>query len=274
MLKTRTEIVKLAKSWIGKNEADGSHKSIIDIYNSYLPHPRGYKLKYTDSWCAGTVSALAIKLGYTDIVPVECSCYYLIEKAKKMGIWIENENRTPEIGELVLYDWDDGANYGTADNKGTPDHVGIVSEVNKENKSFKVIEGNYRNAVKVRVLNFNDRYLRGYISPKYDNEVVSEQSKPSPNKSVTEIAKEVIDGKWGNLPERKTKLEKAGYNYAEVQNKVNNLLSGAEDKITKVAQEVIEGKWGVGVERKQRLTAANYNYTVVQKRVNELLKQK
>jgi N-acetylmuramoyl-L-alanine amidase CwlA len=43
-------------------------------------------------------------------------------------------------------------------------------------------------------------------------------------KSVDEIAKEVIQGKWGNGAERKTKLEKAGYDYATIQKKVNELL--------------------------------------------------
>lgn len=43
-------------------------------------------------------------------------------------------------------------------------------------------------------------------------------------KSVTEIAKEVIAGKWGNGSARKTALEKAGYDYSAVQAAVNNLL--------------------------------------------------
>lgn len=43
-------------------------------------------------------------------------------------------------------------------------------------------------------------------------------------KSIDEIASEVIDGKWKNYPERKTLLENAGYNYSEVQNRVNELL--------------------------------------------------
>jgi len=43
-------------------------------------------------------------------------------------------------------------------------------------------------------------------------------------KSVTEIAKEVIAGKWGAGAERKTALEKAGYDYAAVQAKVNELM--------------------------------------------------
>lgn len=43
-------------------------------------------------------------------------------------------------------------------------------------------------------------------------------------KSITEIAKEVISGKWGNGEERKKKLTAAGYDYKAVQNKVNELL--------------------------------------------------
>ena len=43
-------------------------------------------------------------------------------------------------------------------------------------------------------------------------------------KSVTEVAKEVIQGKWGNGATRKSKLEQAGYNYSAVQAEVNRLL--------------------------------------------------
>ncbi|MFQ7535872.1 MAG: hypothetical protein ACLRL6_00060 [Clostridium sp.] len=32
---SRQAVVDLVESWIGKNEADGSYKSIIDIYNSF-----------------------------------------------------------------------------------------------------------------------------------------------------------------------------------------------------------------------------------------------
>ena len=43
-------------------------------------------------------------------------------------------------------------------------------------------------------------------------------------KSVDEIAKEVIDGKWGNGEERKKKLSDEGYDWKTVQKKVNELL--------------------------------------------------
>ena len=43
-------------------------------------------------------------------------------------------------------------------------------------------------------------------------------------KTVTELAKEVIAGKWGNGQDRKNRLTAAGYDYTVVQNKVNELL--------------------------------------------------
>lgn len=46
----------------------------------------------------------------------------------------------------------------------------------------------------------------------------------TPKKSNTELAKEVIAGKWGNGEARKSKLTAAGYDYAAVQNEVNKLM--------------------------------------------------
>lgn len=44
-------------------------------------------------------------------------------------------------------------------------------------------------------------------------------------KSIDEVAKDVINGKYGNQPERQQRLESEGYNYREVRNRVNQLLS-------------------------------------------------
>ena len=45
-------------------------------------------------------------------------------------------------------------------------------------------------------------------------------------KSILKIAQEVIAGLWGNGEERRQRLEAAGYDYAEVQEMVNAILSG------------------------------------------------
>lgn len=179
---TRKEFVAQMQSWVGLKESNGSHKKIIDIYNTIKPLPVGYKLKYSDAWCAGTVSAAAQVCGATDIVPCECSCPRMITKAQKMGIWVEADDRVPQPGDIILYDWDDS---GKGDNKGGSDHVGVVEKVS--GNDLTIIEGNYSNAVKRRPMKVNGRYIRGYIVPLFDAESVVEDKpvEPAPVEQYT-----------------------------------------------------------------------------------------
>ena len=95
-----------------------------------------------------------------------------------------------------------------------------------------------------------------------------------PIKTATELAREVIDGKWGNGDDRKERLTDAGYDYKAVQAEVNRLLQPKKKTADELAREVLDGKWGNGADRKARLTAAGYNYDDVQAKVNELCKSK
>lgn len=52
----------------------------------------------------------------------------------------------------------------------------------------------------------------------------TETTSTTKNKSVTALAKEVIAGKWGVGEDRKKRLTAAGYDYAAVQKKVNEML--------------------------------------------------
>lgn len=182
MAKYASEVVKQAKAWLGYNEKDGTHKKIIDVYNSQKKLPRSYPVKYTDEWCATFVSAVSVKLGYTDIMPTECSCNKMIELLKAKGSWVENENRTPNPGDLLLYDWEDD---GKGDNKGRADHIGIVEKVS--NGKITIIEGNYKQAVTRRVLSVNGKYIRGYGVPKYDKEETKDTTTPTENKEVCKV---------------------------------------------------------------------------------------
>lgn len=159
---TRTEIVAQAQSWLGCKESDGSHKAIIDVYNSHIPKARGYTLKYTDAWCSGFVSACAIACGATDIIPTEVGCEKHTLLFKKMGIWVEDDSYVPAPGDIIFYNWGDS---GSGDTIGSADHVGIVEQV--AGNAITVIEGNYGNAVKRRTLKVNGRYIRGYGVPAY-----------------------------------------------------------------------------------------------------------
>lgn len=168
MSKYANKVVEQAKAWLGKNEADGSHKAIIDIYNAHKPLARGYKVKYTDAWCATFVSAVAIKLGYTDIIPTECSCTRMIELLKKIGSFVEDDAYVPKCGDILFFCWSDS---GVGENKSQPDHVGIVEKVVGD--TIHVIEGNYSNSVKRRTIRVNGKYIRGYGVPKYDAKAVT-----------------------------------------------------------------------------------------------------
>ena len=60
---------------------------------------------------------------------------------------------------------------------------------------------------------------------KTDNPNESTATPVAPKKSVTELAKEVIEGKWGNSTARRNALTTAGYDYSAVQAKADELLS-------------------------------------------------
>lgn len=227
---SRQKVVNLVKSWDGKNEADGSYKSIIDIYNSKEPFPRSTKMLYGWAWCACTWSALAKALGYTAIMPVEISCYYIIEQAKKMGCWQENDAYVPSPGDAVLYDWQDN---GAGDNTGSPDHIGTIIEVYKDAGYMVVEEGNYSDAVKKRTLSINGRYIRGFIVPKYTDNTLSAPSIDISGKSIDTLAHEVIAGKYGSGDARKKAL---GDKYQKVQARVNEILNGSATKTTNIKQ--------------------------------------
>ena len=215
--KTAEKFVAQAQKWVGRKESDGTHREIVDIYNSHKPLARGYAVKYTDSWCATFVSAVSIKTECTDLVPTECSCQQMIELFKKIGCWVENENRTPNVGDIIFYDWDDN---GSGDNTGWSDHVGIVEKIS--NGYMTVIEGNYNDAVGRRVIAVNARYIRGYGVPKFETKDISKVE--TTKKTIDEIAKEVIDGKWSSGEERKQLLAAEGYDYESVRIRVNQML--------------------------------------------------
>jgi hypothetical protein len=158
----RQKIVQQAKSWIGRKEADGTHRVIIDVYNSIDPLPRNYRMTYSDPWCAAFVSACAQVWGLTDIVFPECACDPMIAKYRAAGRWMEDDAYTPQPGDVIFYDWQDN---GYGDNVGSSDHVGIV--INVSGRVINIIEGNCSDAVMYTSRQVDGRYIRGYGLPDY-----------------------------------------------------------------------------------------------------------
>ena len=243
----RQKAVNVAQAWLGCKESNGTHKKIIDLYNSVKPLPRGYAVKYSDAWCATYVSAVGIEAGLSEIIFRECGCEEMINLYKAAGRWEENDAYVPDMGDVIFYDWEDT---GKGDNTGYSDHVGMVCEV-LENM-MHVSEGNKNNAVGYRDIAVNSRYIRGYGLPDYASIAMRSEEKPE-KKTLAEIAKEVYAGKWGNGVDRKVRLEAAGYNYGEVQAAVNMIVKGGSNAEPK-SHTVRAGDTLSGIAKKYKTT--------------------
>lgn len=158
----RLSLVTAAETWLGANEADGSHRAILDLYNGHKPLAQGYEVQPEDSWCATFVSAAAIENSMTEQIPTECSCERQIDLWKEKGRWSEDDNVIPLPGDVIYYNWDQKK---PGENSGWSDHVGIV--VGTKWPFVKVIEGNYDDCVKYRILLLGDIRIRGYGRPDY-----------------------------------------------------------------------------------------------------------
>lgn len=167
---TVEDALNLLRSWIGRNEYDGTHKYIIDIYNSYKPWARGYKVQYNDQWCDTTISALFIALNAVDLIGgTECGVEEHVKLFKKAGIWIEDGTITPKPGDIIVFNWGDT----TQPNDGYADHIGMVESVS--GGMITTIEGNYKDSVARRKIAVGNGYIRGYARPKYGTSIVTNQ---------------------------------------------------------------------------------------------------
>lgn len=156
--------------------------------------------------------------------------------------------------------------------------LGVTSTNKKTNEEIakEVIQGKWGNGVERKEALTKAGYDYDAVQKIVSSIMSGNTSSNTTNKkTLEEIAKEVIHGKWGNGTARKEALTKAGYDYDAVQNKVNELLYNSKKPskktVDEIAREVILGKWRNGEDRKKALTEAGYDYNAVQKRVNEIL---
>lgn len=136
---------------------------------------------------------------------------------------------------------------------------------------WKIATANKMTVERLKQLNgLTDNLIVPGQELKLDGQSVS--SKPNHTLlPLDQIAKEVIDGKFGNGQDRIDRLKAKGYNPFEVQAAVDQILQPKES-IEVVAEDVIAGKYGTGDARKRNLEAKGYNYNDIQAAVNRILK--
>lgn len=247
MGKTRDAFVASAVAELGYTEGPKSNETKYATYLDKIHFFNG--AKQFIEWCSTFIHYLAVVLlgGGTDgknaVIKLfgenskdNCACgvkffyEYLVAKGYKV------DKSAGQPGDIIFFNT----------KKARPGHVGMIENVTDKygtiegNKSNKVARGSY-------VKNSTSIYAVCHIpweqfdveeqpatpepepvadpEPTPEPEPVTPAPQPEPaKKSVDELARECIQGKWGNGKERVDRLTAAGYNYNEVQARVNEIL--------------------------------------------------
>ena len=217
MTKYETEMIETARMYLGTKEGSAKHKKLIDTYNSITPLPHGYKLAYSDAWCAAFVSAIAELSGCGKRCYPDCNVNYMVKTYRKNKRFTKKLSRAA-AGDYVIYEWN---------RDGIPDHIGLLVAI--DGYSLTVIEGNKSDAVGYRVINAKDVSVYGYCindvhaladGAKNDSNGASE----SDGALYDHVAMDVIRGKYGNGAARYQALRTAGYDPDKVQEVVNEIM--------------------------------------------------
>jgi surface antigen len=238
----------------------------------------------TDSQCNVLSNCVGYACGrFNEIIgamkypSLNCNAENFIERAKNTyGLEISS---VPTLGGIMV--WQKGTLSGN-DGAG---HVAVVEKIIDSNTIYTSESGYGGSAFwNSTRRNTNERWglgsaytFRGCIVNPAIGKVVAPTPTPSAKKSVDEVAKEVIRGEWGNGDERYNRLTNAGYNYNEVQAKVNELLNSNKPTpaptpsvdILDLVRKTIRGDFGNGEARRKALGS---NYDEVQRQVNLNLK--
>ena len=188
----REQVVAAALRHRGARESDGSHRPLIDTYNAIRPLPRGYRLGYSDPWCAAFVSAVGAELGLTETLLPECSCERMIALYRARGLWREADDALPEPGDLIFYHWQDD---GAGDCTGPADHVGLVTAAS--GSTITTLEGNYSDAVTERRIARGSRGIRGFAVPNY---AAAAASSPAPLNEASLTPAPLLEGGGAAAP--------------------------------------------------------------------------
>lgn len=195
-------------------------------------------------------------------------CPYGVNAARSSGRAYSAKQAQP--GDIVFFDWE---------GDGVSDHTGIVESNN--GSYLTCIEGNTSlNGVSGVVA----RKTRAYSTvvcvcrPNYGTSSSTSGNTSGGKLTNEQVAQKVVNGEYGNNPERANKLKAEGYDPDTIQKLVNSILGGSNGSTSNkqsnevIAQQVINGQWGNNPERAEKLKKAGYDPNTIQAIVNQKLK--
>ena len=157
----RDRVLAAAAAMVGVKGGSAEHHRLVNDYNSVRPLPVGYAVKNSDDWCDIFTTVIFQREGLSDLIGRECGVERHIHIFKRLGIWNEDGNSTPKVGDIITFNWDQNSQQ----NDGWADHIGIVEKV--ENGIIHTIEGNSNDEVKRNTYRIGHGNIRGFASPRY-----------------------------------------------------------------------------------------------------------
>ena len=223
----KEQILDLARSQIGYAETGNNHTKYASYFDNDVWQWFNTK-KQNSSWCALWICWLFCQVMGPDQARTFLGCpspknncaagvKYLNQYMTAKGYKVDKKSGQP--GDVIFLN----------SNK----HVGIIEKV--EDGKYKTIEGNKSNKVARGSYGISSSTVYAICRPAYPATVSAPApSKPSPapsnNSGYTaeeiKVAKDVIQGKYGNGQTRRANLIKAGYDYSRIQGLVNKILRG------------------------------------------------
>ena len=224
---TVDHVLDLAKRQIGYTETGTNHTK----YSAYFDDPKG-------AWQWFCTKAQGCE--WCSIFICWLFCQNEIMGPKKARSFLGCPEPDMNFAKVVKYLWQymDKKGYkvsGTTkpgdiiffkNSKGIS-HVGIIEKV--DDKNIISIEGNKGNAVKRVTHGRTVSTIYGFMRPKYEAETTTDSgTKPVTLSLIDQLAYECIQGKYGNYPDRKHRINALGYGniYTQVQKRVNLMLYG------------------------------------------------
>ena len=217
------DVVNTALAEIGYQGTSNSSKysALLDKYSYY-----NYPKDHSASWCKIFVDFCTfVNIGNDadkaravmcepNIDNCGAGCTQAVQYFKSKGRWITKHSEAT-TGDEIFFQKSNGAIY----------HTGIV--IDWDNKGFYVVEGNTNgNKVAKKFYAYGDSKIAGFGRPdwyKFDETAAS-----NPEDIYIKLAKDCIEGKYGNGLDRKHRINSLGYGniYTKVQNYVNMILRG------------------------------------------------
>lgn len=216
---------------------------LLEPYKGKLSYPVYYDLEESGTENGAVERAIV----FGDIIEAAgywCGIYanqywwrtYLKDGLERFTKWVARYSESKPTGISGTYDiWQyssTGSVTGIVGNvdmnicyRDLPKEIkGDVTAVKKSNEEIaaEVIAGKWGNGeerkIRLKEAGYNYDDIQSIVNAK------CRQTTAAAKKTNEEIAKEVIQGKWGNGKERKNKLENAGYDYEVIQKLVNKMM--------------------------------------------------